>query len=389
MDQQRLNTLPELRELRKALTGEQTLMRRGILTDADTGREYFTGYDYKTLYDWDQYFEAIVQVYMGWPSDYIKNAVTIFLDHQQPSGLISRSVPSNEWHDPEHVKPFLAQTALLVKECYGETDWILNDNYFPKLKRYLDYWLGAMDGNGNGLAEWMSAPHTGMDNQHERAGWWRDRISEGVDLNCYIYRDLLAFARLAEDAGQFEVATEYRGKATALGERIQSLMWDEESGFYYDLQAKTGQRIPVKAVSGFAPLWAGLATREQAKQLIYGHLFNATEFWSPWPVATLARSEPGYSQTTLERDLGCNWRACTWISTNYMIFASLRHYGFGQLASLVANATRRLMERAGNREWYNSETGEGNGLNPFWGWSLLGHFMEFEDQTGVDLTKIV
>ena len=29
-----------------------------------TGMKYFTGYAYKTLYDWDQYFESIVQIYM-------------------------------------------------------------------------------------------------------------------------------------------------------------------------------------------------------------------------------------------------------------------------------------------------------------------------------------
>jgi len=80
----------------------------------------------RTLYDWDQYFEAIVQVYMGWPSTYIKNGVLIFLDHQQPSGLISRSVPSNPYHDPEHVKPFLSQIAYLVARAYGETEWIAN-----------------------------------------------------------------------------------------------------------------------------------------------------------------------------------------------------------------------------------------------------------------------
>ena len=105
-------------------------MQRGIFTDPDTGRAYFTGYSYKTLYDWDQYFEAIVQIYMGWPSDLIKNGVTIFLDHQRPSGLISRSVPSNEYHDPEHVKPFLSQIALLVYQNYGELDWITSEPLF-------------------------------------------------------------------------------------------------------------------------------------------------------------------------------------------------------------------------------------------------------------------
>jgi len=58
---------PHLMELRKNLSDVQSLMERGVLVEPDTGLAYFTGYSYKTLYDWDQYFEAIVQIYMGWP----------------------------------------------------------------------------------------------------------------------------------------------------------------------------------------------------------------------------------------------------------------------------------------------------------------------------------
>ena len=111
--------------LRSNLGDLQALMERGVLVEPDTGHSYFTGYSYKTLYDWDQYFEAIVQIYMGWPTEYIRNGVTIFLDHQPESGLISRSVPSNEHRNPEHVKPFLAQLALLVEKASGERDWIV------------------------------------------------------------------------------------------------------------------------------------------------------------------------------------------------------------------------------------------------------------------------
>lgn len=68
----------------------------------------------------------------------------------------------------------------------------------------------------------MSAPHTGMDNQHERAGFWLDRFSEGVDLNCYLVRECRAFATLAELYGQPGLAQEYRAIAEALAERVRT-----------------------------------------------------------------------------------------------------------------------------------------------------------------------
>jgi putative isomerase len=397
---------PLLRQLRARLTDENALMRRGIFTDPDTGRDYFTGYAYKTLYDWDQYFEAIVQIYMGWPAIYIKNGVTIFLDHQQASGHIPRSVPSNEFHEPEHVKPFLSQIALLVARAYGETDWLLNDRYFPKLERYFDTWLVAMDGNGDGLSEWMSAPHTGMDNQHERAGYWLDRFSEGVDLNCYLVRELRAFAHLARIYGEEALAEAYAAKAEARAQRIREVLWDEETGFFYDGNARVGEPlksrkagwgamnqpnealIRVKSVAGFTALWAEVATPEQARRMVYEHLFNAREFWSATPIPALARSERWYSRDHLPCDMGCGWRAQTWVPTNYIVYRGLRAYGYRELASLVAHVTHDLVARSGNREYYDAETGEGLGLDPFWGWSLLAHFLPYEETVDEDITRV-
>ncbi|MDC7233324.1 MAG: trehalase family glycosidase, partial [Spirochaetales bacterium] len=374
----------------------------------DTGRPYFTGYAYKTLYDWDQYFEAIIQAYMGWSSEYVVNAITIFLDHQLESGHIARSVPGGEWHDPEHVKPFLCQTAVVVKRFYDDLSW-LNEDYMGKLKKYLDYWLNDMDSTGNGLSEWMSAPHTGMDNQHERAGWWHDRMSKGVDLNCYLVRECQAYALLAGARGLEDQQKLYNQIAEERAEKIRTEMWNEEDGFFYDIHVKTGKQIPVKNAGAFGVLWANVASREQAERLVVENLVNPREFWSEYPVATLAKSEFGYKprlQTRGENidmfdgkvkegkpenvwnDLGCNWRANTWMPTNYMICHGLKDYGYDILAKAMVYQTGKLMEKSGNREYYLSDTGEGCGLDPFWGWSLLGHFFSYEESCGYDITKL-
>jgi hypothetical protein len=74
--------------------------------------------------------------------------------------------------------------------------------------------------------------------------------------------------------------------------------------------------------------------------------------------------------------------------TNYMVYHGLKRYGFHDLASLLAYRSHQLVKMSGDREWYDAETGEGCGLDPFWGWSLLGHFMEYEDQNGMDPTSL-
>jgi putative isomerase len=146
--------------------------------------------------------------------------------------------------------------------------------------------------------------------------------------------------------------------------------------------------IRVKGVSAFTALWAGVATDEQARSMVYEYLLDAKHFWSPFPVATLARSERWYTRDWLPADLGCNWRATTWMPTNYMVYHGLKRYGFHDLASLLAYRSYQLVKMSGDREWYDAETGDGCGLDPFWGWSLLGHFMEYEDQNGLDPTSL-
>ena len=399
---------PKVINYRKNLTSIDSLMKNGIMTDKGSGLTYFTGYSYKTLYDWDQYFEGIVQIYMGWPSVYIKNGVLIFLANQNDSGFISRSVPGGSpFQALEHVKPFLAQISLMVYKAYGEKDWILEESKFDKLKKYLDYWLYNMDINKNGLSEWMSAPHTGMDNQHERAGYWMDRQCEGVDLNCYLVRECRAFAKLAKLKGKDKLAKEYETIANERTATIQKYLWDEKDGFFYDqklnpkepmakslpgskLNALTNNksRIPVKTIGAFAAIWAGVATPEQAKRMITEHLLNPHEFWTAYPIPALAKSELWYSTVPLTGDLGCSWRANTWMPTNYMLYHASNNYGYGIVASAIAQRTNELMQKAGNREYYNSETGEGCGLNPFWGWSLLGHFFNLEESLDWDITSL-
>jgi hypothetical protein len=400
---------PRLKGYRKDLGSIDELMQNGIMKEEKSGLEYFTGYEYETLYDWDQYFEAILQIYMGWPSEYIRNGVIIFLQNQQENGFIARSVPSNEWHDPEHVKPFLSQIALLVYRAYGELDWITTEAYFSRLQKYLNYWLENMDENKNGLSEWMSAPHTGMDNQHERAGFWGDRNCEGVDLNAYLVRECLAFARLAELAGRENLANQYRLLAAQRKSRINELLWDEKDGFYYDrkkdreqplaaslwegallnVQSAGQWKIPVRSVAAFTALWAGVASASQASAMITRYLTNPREFWTPYPVATLSKSEIWYSTTKHPGDMGCSWRANTWIPANYMVYHGLKWYGYHGIASSLARRTVELLKKAGNREYYNTETGEGVGLDPFWGWSLLGHFFMLEEELEWDINEII
>jgi len=357
---------------------------------------YFTGYSCGTLYDWDQYFEAIVLAYSGFPMDYIRNGIGIFLSRQEANGFIARSVPrgggATYYKHASHVKPFLAQEALLCLDTDGNLDWLRRADRYERLKNYLRYWLVDLDVRGAGLSVWQDAGHTGMDNHYERAGDWtgENAFCEGVDLNGYLVRECRAMAELATQLGYERDAADFAAAAGRRSAAIQRDLWNEDAGFYFDRHALTNALIPVKHAGGFAPLWAGVCSEDQAARLVDGHLLNPEEFWRPYPIPALAASEPGYVEgfPAGESTGCCSWRAHTWLPVNYMVFHGLRRYGYGAVATELAARTWGMFMRGRFSEYYTSESGIGTGRKPFWGWTCLALFLPHEADIGIDPTDV-
>lgn len=340
-------------------------------------RECVSGYAIKELYDWDLYFETLFLSHFG-VAKYCRNNVETFLDMQQEDGYISRAAVT--LRKSQHFKPFLAQTALLGSRQRQDFRWLAGERYYPRLKKYLDYWF-TRDFDGNGLCVWDGSDHSGMDNQARRLGYKDCNEYEGVDLNCYLVRELEAMAEIAAEINRPDEAAEFIAHAEQLKEKINSVFWDEEDGFYYDRSEKNCALNKVKSIAGFIPLWIGAAPADRADRLVKEHLLNPDEFWMNYPVATWSKSEPDFHQEKLGNE--STWMGSTWIPTNYMVFRGLIRYGYLDIARELADKTFELViSEADLREYYNGETGAGQGLSPFWGWSSLGYLMKAEVEAG-------
>lgn len=356
---------------------------KGILPFPEISDKLLTGYAYGEFYDWDLYFENLYLTYYG-ISDFCFSNFKVFMSRQKSDGFISRSLIRSR---PKQIfKPFLAQIALLGSKQNGNNFEWLRGKYYIGLRRYIDRWLG-FDTDHNGLPVWQNADHSGMDNQNSRNGDNPFQI-EGIDLACYIYREFQSMSIIAEKLGIPEDRKAYLEQADVLAKKINEVFWDEKDGIYYDRNEVTGKMLKVKSISAFIPLWIGVASQEQANRLVKEHLINEKEFWLKYPVSTYAASEPDYYQG--RRTNECNWRGPTWIPTNYMIFHGLMHYGFKDIAKDLAYRTLSLAldENSATREFYDSDTGKGNGMDPFWGWSSLAYVMPLEYEIGYDPTDL-
>jgi len=356
---------------------------RGLHDFPGSKEKLLTGYAYGEFYDWDLYFENVYLSYYG-VSKYDFSNLEVFLSRQQDDGFVSRTLVRPR--TKQMFKPFLAQLAVLGSQQTGSYKW-LRDGEYERLQKFVDRWF-AYDADHNGLPTWNSSDASGMDNQLTRSGDFDSYNDEGVDLACYLYRELQAMAIISGKLGKTKEQAEYTAHARKLASLINTVFWDKKDGFYYDRNEKTGKSIRVKSVAGFFPLWAGVASHQQAARLVREHLMNEKEFWLKYPVATYAKTEPDFYEGTIHGE--CNWRGSTWIPSNFMIFHGLMHYGFEKEAGALAEKTYKMAmdENAVTREYYDSDTGHGYGMNPFWGWSSLAYVMPLEFKLHYDPTDL-
>ena len=363
----------------------QDISERGMLLLPGHPEPLFTAYEYVQVYDWDTYFESLYLSYYG-NGEYCLRHARSFLALQQPDGFIQRAFGAKDWGTTQPFKPFLAQIAVLASKQNGLGYEWLRGAHYEGIKKYLDRWF-AYDTDGNGLPVWDSADANGMDNQIRRAGAKKSFFCEGVDLMSYLYRDLQAMAFIAGKLGHTADEEHFNKLAASLAHAVNTTLWDEKDGFYYDRNEKTGEPIRIKSIAGLLPLWAGFAPPERARRLVLEHLTNEKEFWMKYPVATYAATEPDFYQGSKRGE--CNWQGTVWIPTNYMIMHGLLRYGFKDVARDLAYRTFQmaLHENPTTREYYDSDTGSGNGQSPFWGWSSLAYVMPLEVELGYDPTE--
>jgi putative isomerase len=171
---------------------------------------------------------------------------------------------------------------------------------------------------------------------------WESGVDEGVrfnrvqtgkkaciDATSHVYAMYDAASRWLELAGQNGDA--YRAKATRLADFIVNGLYSAESGFFYDSWAVNDPENRVRTFDGFWPLVCGIATAEQAAELIDNNLLNETRFFTEHPIPTVSLGEPCFEQRM--------WRGPAWNSMTYWVAKGCVRYG-------RQDAAVRILEKA-------------------------------------------
>jgi putative isomerase len=342
---------------------------------------------YHQLFDWDSYFMGVALSH-DHQGQALASTVEDFLsfvnqDADDPGYTPREIAPTGFWALPEMCKPILAQAAYRASLTLGTVEWLRP--WYPQLAATLQFWEDTRE-QPNGLFVWFNGVESGVDN-NPAVSASPAQATEGVDLQCYLYREYEAMAILAAKLGYADDAVEYRRKAAALEEKIQTQMWSASAGTFLNIDTRTGQQIDVLTWTDFVPLWAGVATETQAKQIIEQHLLNPEEFWAAYGIRTLAPNQALYDP------VHGYWRGPVWILPNYLLMHGLMNYGYRKQAMELAKRTQKLLigdlkATGGMNECYNPDTGQPEGASHFVSWDLLGEHMLEEAKTGQDPTAL-
>lgn len=90
-----------------------------------------------------------------------------------------------------------------------------------------------------------------------------------IDLNGgFLYKSELNFAESAKILGDNLSQEKWLKQAEERKEEINNLMWNKEKGFFFDYDFVHKVQSNFYSLAGFLPLWSGLATKEQAAQMV-------------------------------------------------------------------------------------------------------------------------
>lgn len=372
--------------------------------------EFFGKY---VLFDWDTFFCALMAALEA-PDLAVANLQAI-LQEVTPRGFVPNFGSALSRSDDRSQPPVGAYCALKLSgwlEAGGEPPAWLEAAY-PLLLRWHQWWMGARDGNRDGLLEWGSDPvppetqpfesgtlraamyESGLDNSpmYDDAAFNQQVHTmelADVGLNALYALDAWALGQIAERLSQPEAAG-LMAEYAALGERINRQLWNEAAGIYQN-RHWDGRFSEHLSPTNFYPLLAGIVPPERAGRMLREHLMNPEEFWGTFVLPSIARSDAGYRSGEMLREgisasQGDYWRGRIWGPMNYLVCEGLRRAGFDEATHALAEKSLALF----NLEWeseghvhenYNDLNGDGDDVsssNPMYHWGALLAYLAMQE----------
>ncbi|NBW41278.1 alpha,alpha-trehalase [bacterium] len=150
-----------------------------------------------------------------------------------------------------------------------------------------------------------------------------------IDLNSLLYKYEKDIARFSSLLGKAAETAHWEELASKRAETVRELCWDDSNGFFFDFDYKKEQRSSFQSLAGFFPMWAGLATPEQAERMVTEALSNFEKDFG------LVTTEEWH---TPEGEVPRQWAWPNgWAPLHWIVVGGLERYGYQTEANRIAS----------------------------------------------------
>jgi alpha,alpha-trehalase len=158
-----------------------------------------------------------------------------------------------------------------------------------------------------------------------------------VCLNSLLYKTEKDMEQISRWLGRDSDATKWNQRAGKRKQLITKYLWDDNTGFFFDYNLATAQLSSYRYATAVYPLWAGLATPEQAKRVVKN---------------VLAFEKPGGIPMSTEES-GAQWDLpYGWGNIEMLSVEGLRRYGFKHDADRISYEFLSMVAENFRRDGY-------------------------------------
>lgn len=286
------------------------------------------------LFMWDTVFSLMFGKYGSRAFNFQRTLDNLY-SKQHPDGFICREIAETDGTDRFHRFDPSSTGPNIIPWAEWEYFKVFGDkerlkNVFPVLASY-HRWLRNYRTWPDGTY-WSSGWGCGMDNQPRLPEGAHNEFYHGhtswVDICMQQVFSAKILSAMAEILGRSNETSDFTEEIERLSEYINSNLWDDETGFYYDMHPG-GKRSNVKTIGAYWALIAGIVPGNRLQKFT-DHLDNPKEFKTHHRVPSLSLDNPGFAQE------GDYWRGGVWAMSNYMVLRGLNETGCYDLSYEIA-----------------------------------------------------
>ena len=301
-------------------------------------------FDFNELYYWDSYFivQGLLDIHhQELVTGILEDLISLFerfgiVPNASRTYLTSHSQPplltSFIWdvYDNYELNKSWLKKALAVAQAEYQTVWMgtAKPNWrqvHHGLSRYFD--INMLNDLAEAESGWDMTPRFG-----------RKALDYlPVDLNSLLYKYELDFARGAAELGNKKEAENWQQRARQRKSAMNDLMWDKLRGFYHDYNYAKEKQGNVSSLAGYFPMWAGLASKDQAKRMVK----NLKKFENRGGLATTEYQSFGKvvngAVQLMPGAVPMQWAYPNgWAPLHFIVVKGLQNYGYNDEARRIA-----------------------------------------------------